>query len=315
MMRSARNFLCMLFVAILIFSATALAQSAPGRTKLPQPEDRDLPQSIALHPGDEIAVSFFDMPELNWHGQIAGDGTAKLPLAGDLHLADLTASQAAHLIDESYKNGNFVLHPQSSVSITGFALNGVSVTGEVAKPGVYPVTGQRTLLDIIAMAGGLTAAADTRVTVQHIDGTRESRVYLPADNAAIQLKDDVRVSPGDKILVPRAGTVYVLGEVTHPGGYLMPYNGRISVLQAIAQADGTLRTSATGNVFLIRRTDDSYTTQHISLHDLYEGKSADFPLVTGDVLYVPFSTAKNFVFNAPQILGALGGAAIYSVRP
>jgi polysaccharide export outer membrane protein len=272
-------------------------------------------QGVPLSPGDSIRVTIFDIPELSLDRvQIGGDGTVKLPLIGNVHVAGMSDSDAAHAIDQAYKQGKYVLHPQSSVVLLNFALNGVSITGEVAKPGNYPVTGSRTLVDIIAIAGGLTPLADTRVTIQHVGGGLEENIFLPTDDGRMTLHNNVKVGPGDRVVVPRAGTVYVLGDVTRPGGYLMQHDGKITVLEAIAQASGTARTAGENSAVLIRRNGDSFTTEHLPLRDMYKGKYHDVVLMAGDVVYVPTSIARNFVVNAPEILGTLAGAAIYSVN-
>jgi polysaccharide export outer membrane protein len=272
-------------------------------------------QNVILSSGDSIRVTFFDMAELNVdHIDVSVDGTVKLPLVGDLHLGGLSPSSAAHLIDDAYRMGKFVRNPQATVLILSFALNGVSVMGEVTKPGNYPVTGPRTLVDMIAMAGGLTVSADTRITLQHANGTISEPISLPLNDGARTLRDDVSVVPGDKIVAQRAGTIYVLGDVSRAGGYLMQYEGRITVLQAIAQAGGSSRVSGERSAYIIRKDGDAVRTERLPLRAMYKGETPDFALSAGDVIYVPSSNTRNFIFNAPQILGTLAGAAIYSVN-
>jgi polysaccharide export outer membrane protein len=201
------------------------------------------------------------------------------------------------------------------VLIQSFASRGVSILGEVVKPGIYPVAGPRSLVDILALAGGLTADADTHLTIQHTDGTAITAVVsIPREDGAKILADDLQVQPGDKVIVSRAGVVYVLGEVGHPGGYVMRHDGQITVLQALAAADGTTRYSNESNAFVIRRTGETFRTERISIRDMYKGKQPDEPLNPEDVLYVPISNMRNFIFNAPNIIGSLAGAAIYSIR-
>jgi polysaccharide export outer membrane protein len=297
----------------LLMTAACLAQATPALDS--RASASASARGITLSPGDSISVTIFDTPELSVpRVQVEKDGNIKLPELGDVHVSGLTASEVAHMIDMAYRDRDLVLNPQSSVVLLNFATNGVSIIGEVAKPGNYPVTGSRTLVDIIAMAGGLTTTADTRVTIQRSNGTLEQNIFLPLDNGAATLRNDVTLSPGDKVVVQRAGTIYVLGDVARPGGYLMQYNGKITALQAVAQASGTSRTSGENNAVLIRRNGDTYTTERLPLRDMYKGKVHDVILSAGDVIYVPASNARNFVFNAPEILGTLAGAAIYSVN-
>lgn len=267
-----------------------------------------------MGPGDTIRISILNAPELSNSYHLESDGTVKLPLVGDVSLGGLTESEAARVVDKAYQDANIVLRPQATVFISDFSLNGVSVVGEVGKPGNYRITGSRTLVDIIAEAGGLSVAADTHITIQRANGAVEDDVSMPLDNAATTLEDNVLVSAGDKVMVRRAGMVYVLGDVSKPGGYLMQHNGRITALQALAQANGTSRTSGENKSVLVRHVGSSYDVRPLRIRDMSKGKAPDIDLVAGDVIYVPASNARNFVFNAPQILGSLAGAAIYSVN-
>ncbi len=139
------------------------------------------------------------------------------------------------LIAGELQKRNFLLQPQVNVLIEEYATQGVSVTGEVQHPGVYSVLGTRTLLDVISMAGGLTNTADTNITIRRRSGTEENvSVNLKNDDARTSLTNNVQVYPGDLVVVPRAGIVYVLGDVNRPGGFTMQNNGKITVLQALA---------------------------------------------------------------------------------
>ncbi len=273
-------------------------------------------EPITILPGDILGVTLFEIPELSRDARVSEDGKVNLPLVGELPVAGLTEVEAAHRVDEAYLLGHFVLHPQASVIVREFASKGVSITGEVVKPNIYPVPGPRSLLDVIALAGGLTQAADTRIAIRRRDGTLDrALVFLPVDNGPLTLEHDTAVAPGDRIVVQRAGMVYVLGEVARPGGYLMQVNGKISVLQALAAAGGFTRIAGENkSVVIERRGGKGYSLQPLRLRDILKGKSGDFALEANDVIYVPSSEAKNFVVNAPQILGTLAGAAIYSLK-
>lgn len=268
---------------------------------------------VLLSPGDAIRVSVFDLPEYLSEVEIEGDGRIKLPQIGDVKVAGLTQSQAAHTIENLYGGRNFIKDPQVSVRILTYAVNGVSITGEVAKPGNYPIAGPRTLLDIVAEAGGLTLMADTCVTIRHANGVTEERT-MPREDATVTLNHDIPIFRGDRIVAARAGMIYVVGDVGHPGGYLMQHDGSITVLQAIALAGGTSRTSGENSAVYLQRNGDSYTHSDLPIRDVYKGLQPDRKLNSGDIIYVPASNTRNVVFNLPQILGTLAGAAIYSVN-
>jgi polysaccharide export outer membrane protein len=134
------------------------------------------------------------------------------------------------------------------------------------------------------------------------------------NDAEQAIKEQVMVNPGDTVVVPKAGIVYVLGDVNRPGGYTMTDNeSRVSLLEALSIAGGAAKTAKLGHARLISKADHSET--QISLGDIEKGKQPDFPMAPGDILYVPFSYAKNLVITSSSgITGAASSAAIYTGR-
>lgn len=122
------------------------------------------------------------------------------------------------------------------------------------------------------------------------------------------------VYPGDTVLVPKAGIVYVLGDVGRPGGYVMQDDSMLTVLQALALAAGANKTAKEDAVRLIRKVNGDYQESAVPLHDIERGKKPDVKLEADDVLFVPFSMAKNMVLGASSILSSTSSAAIYAAR-
>ena len=124
------------------------------------------------------------------------------------------------------------------------------------------------------------------------------------------------VSPGDTIVVPKAGIVYVLGDVNHPGGYLMTNNeSKMTLLEALALAGGVSKTAKQNHARLIRKEGSAtYLDRQFSIGDLQEGKTPDIAMQPGDVIYVPFSFGRNLaIFGAGSIAAAATSAGIYAV--
>jgi protein involved in polysaccharide export with SLBB domain len=125
---------------------------------------KEMPAPIRIAPGDLLHITVFDVPEMTQEVRIGAKGEAQMALIGNIDLAGLTGEEAAEAIARELRNRKLLLSPQVNVLIKEFASQGVSVIGEVQHPGVYQVLGSRSLLDLISMAGGLTSAADTRIT-------------------------------------------------------------------------------------------------------------------------------------------------------
>jgi polysaccharide export outer membrane protein len=270
-------------------------------------------ESILIGPGDMLHVQVFDTPELEQHARVTDDGNVPLIFLGSVHVAGLTPESAALTIGTQLQQKEYLKHPQVTVSIESFATQGVLVSGQVTHPGSYQIDTSRPVLDVISMAGGLTEVADRKVTIER-HGTGERVQYFVSNNPEEAFDHSVLVHPGDKVMVPKAGVVYALGDFARPGGYVMSNNkGQLTALQMLALAGGTPSSAVPSNTHLIRRTADGYTETKIQLSDMQKGKIPDILLQPDDILYVPFSYLKNIATNASAIIAAGAAAAVYTV--
>jgi polysaccharide export outer membrane protein len=184
--------------------------------------------------------------------------------------------------------------------------------GEVKNPGVYPMLGARDLFDFISAAGGATATASKTVAITHRAAPDKQQLVEISNDPARAAKANVRIEPGDTILVGRAGVVYVVGDVGKPGGFLIETNDRLTVLQAIALAQGTNHTAALNASKLLRKTSSGRQEIPIALKKILQSKAADVSLEDGDILFVPPSAGKNVAYRGFEaVVQAATGAAIY----
>ena len=270
---------------------------------------------LHIGPGDLLELAVFDVPELTQVVRVSDTGSATLMLLGALHLDGLTAAEAQALVEYRLRNGNFILDPHVSIIIREYGTQGASVLGEVKKPGVYQVLGGRNLLDIIAEAGGTTPFAGQQATVKRRASPETLTASLSNDPAEL-LARDIELRPGDTVIVPKAGIVYVLGDVGRPGGYVMQNSGRISLLQAVAMAQGVNRTAAKKHTRLIRKTASGVQETTLDLKPVLEGRAADPALEPEDIVYIPPSTAKSIVMHdTPALMQSTASAAIYQAMP
>ena len=124
---------------------------------------------------------------------------------------------------------------------------------------------------------------------------------------------NVPVYPGDTVLVPKADVVYVLGDVNRPGGIAIVTNdSKLSALQALSLAGGTPPNAVPSHSRLIRKqADGSHVELPLQLSAMQKGKEPDIPLQGDDIIYVPFSYARNMAVGAGSLVGATSSAAIY----
>jgi polysaccharide export outer membrane protein len=155
---------------------------------------------------DVVEFSVFKVPELARTAQVAETGTINLPLVGEVQAAGKTAQELER--DLTRKLGaKYLQSPQVTVMIKEYNSQRVTVEGAVKKPGVYPIRGKTTLLQVIATAEGLDATvSDTTVVVfRQIDGKRSAAKFDVAD-IRNGTTPDPPLQSGDVVIAPSSAT-------------------------------------------------------------------------------------------------------------
>jgi polysaccharide export outer membrane protein len=279
------------------------------------PEQKTTPpansSALVIGPGDEVELTVYGAPDLSQHTRVSADGNISMPLIGYVRVAGLSSSEAEAAIETQLRQNNVVNDPQVSVYVKEYTGSGISVAGEVAKPGFYSALGPHRLFDVLQAAGGPTDKAANKVVISHRDQKDATTLYISKDPAEMAASN-VDLQPGDTVVVPKAGIVYVLGEVTRPGGYVLNSTGGITVLQVVAAAGGTTHVASAGKTRLLRRSENGFQEQGIDLKKLLRGKAHDVSVRDQDILFIPSSAVKT-ALNAGALVATLGSAAIYHV--
>ena len=245
--------------------------------------------AVRLGIGDLVEVSVYNVPELATKTRVGSSGDINLPLVDYVHVAGLTIDEAEVAIEKQLDHGGFVKNPHVQLFVQEYTSEGASLLGEIAKPGVYPVLGEQTLFSLISAAGGLSERAGKSITVTRRD---QAPITVPISrNLEEHPESNVRVMPGDTIMVRRADIVYVVGEVIRPSGFLMD-SGHISVLQAMALAGGTTSTAKLSGARIIRKGPSGLTEVPVPLKQLLRAKTDDVQMQADDILFVPTSARK-----------------------
>jgi polysaccharide export outer membrane protein len=269
---------------------------------------------LRLAPGFLLSLNVLDDPDFAGAFRIDEQGDIALPVLGALHVAGETVSEARVQIRRALLENKIINDPQVNLSILEYSAPEVTITGEVANPGKYPLLVPRKLVDVLALAGGTTLLAGNEVQIAR--GNSDSAPVLVHYSKATDPKtlEDAVVHPGDTVQVKRAGIVYVLGAVTRPGGFVMQEEGTLSVLQAISLASGTSQTAKTSTIYILRRNADG-TQVYIALpyKKITKGKSYDVQLHATDVLYVPTSAIKEALIDTQGVLSSAASASIYAL--
>jgi polysaccharide export outer membrane protein len=270
---------------------------------------------LRIGSGDLIEVSMFENPDLSGRYRVDEMGDITVPLIGRVHVDGMTAAEAATKIEQLYVEGQILLPADShaTVFISEYATQGVTINGEVKLPGVYPALGVHKLNDLIAAAGGVTQFAASNVVITHKEdpGNPTTVEYNPS--ALKPIIPDVQILPGDSILIPRAGVVYVGGNVNKPGAYVLDGRRPLTVEEVMALAGNGGHASAMKRVLLVRTLDDGRKESiTIPVNLIYKGKAPDVALIDGDIVYVPTSNGRLVMEQAiNSALGIGTSVAVY----
>jgi polysaccharide export outer membrane protein len=263
-----------------------------------------------ISPGDVVDVKIFGLPEMSQELRVSNAGIIVLPMIGPLTAQGLTTSELEQKIAAALRTGGFLNDPQVNVSAKELRSSGVSVSGEVGKPGIYPVYGSCSLSDLIMVAGGLTPKSGHIVTVTHRDQPN-TPVSVDISSTSVKTGQNVAVFSGDTVVVAKAGVVYVLGDVGHPAGFVMEGDEQMTVLQALASAGGTNKDAKIKAARIIRRSPQGIQELPVPLKEILSAQKQDMELRAGDVLFIPSRNSEGFWRGENSILQAAMMLAVF----
>jgi polysaccharide export outer membrane protein len=194
-------------VALAVPSAGADAQttaSAPPAAHAPAPAGAvPLPAGYVFGADDVIGVLFWREPDMSGDVIVRPDGLIGLPLLGDVPAAGRTPDQLK--TDLQQAAARFITDPNVTILVKQINSRKVFITGEVTTPGAYPLTAPRTVMQLIALAGGLKEYADSKnITIMRTENGRQ-KSYKFNYNTVAQgkaLPQNIQLQPGDTVIVP-----------------------------------------------------------------------------------------------------------------
>ncbi len=317
-------------------------KAAPGSSRSKKkastsPEEMTL-LGYTISPGDLLDVYVVGVPQLSRTYRVSPFGELTLPmLSHPIPAKGLTPNQLSQAIAKALRREQLVSHADVLVTVRSSPSNSVAVTGAVVNPGVYPIYGQTTVLDVVSKAGGLAPdAASTAIVMRgskamQILQMQKASTSTSASGAARASPRIIRVPirhlldtgdqqqnvllyPGDRLDVPRAGIIYVVGAVKRAGGFALTGEKKhLTVLQAIALAGNVTHTAASKRTVIITpnlKSTSGHQEIHVNLKKILAGKAPDRELAAGDILFVPESTGKRVFARA---IAAATTVAIYRV--
>ena len=299
------------------------APAAPGQNEA-SPMVQVRPNYI-LGPNDQILIRAFQVEEIGERPyRIDMDGNVDLPLLGTVKAGGLNLDQLEAELNK--RLAMYVRNPQVSVTVVQYRSEPVFFIGLFRSPGIYPLQGRRTLVDMLSSIGGLQPNASRRLTitrrleygtlplpnavVDKVSGTSTAEVSMGSLHDNVNPAEDIVLLPYDKISVARAEMVFVGGEVGKTGGLELGERDSLSVVQAISLSGGVTREADLQKAHVLRPIVNTSRRAEIpiNLKRVFDGKNNDFPLMQNDLLYVPrkhspLATAgKTALYWAPPLL-------------
>jgi polysaccharide export outer membrane protein len=270
----------------LLLSALCLqaAQEAPG----------NLP-ARPISPNDLLSVTVYGSPELTRSVRVGSDGLIRLPmLAHKMAAAGMLPQELEERVASALNADGILVDPSVTVAIAEYATRPISVAGAVRRPLTYQIFERTTLLEALTRAEGVSPEAGGEILVtrppKNQDKPLIERVSL---KGLIEQGDpalNLVLEGGEEVRVPQLGRVFVVGNVRHPGAFRLEDSTGLSVLKALALAEG-LTPFSTKDAYIYRRTDaaSSPPTMEttIPLRKILDRHAPDVQLEANDVLYIP----------------------------
>ncbi|MGH9466890.1 MAG: SLBB domain-containing protein, partial [Terriglobales bacterium] len=255
-------------------------------------------------PGDLLDVRVFGQPQLSASLRVAPDGVIAPPFLPSMAVAGQTPLDIQSALTQDY--GSLLKHPMVSVRLVENNSRRVSINGVVPRPGVYAFSGNLSLMQALALAGGVNPnAASTEVLLLHQppvqSSTNAQGKLIYTANTELQTINiskiatnpalNVAIHPGDVIDVQPVRQVYISGDVLEPGsGPLIP---RMTVAQLISAAGGMLPQADPAHVRVLRLLPNGRRqTIIVNVGAVQKNKQPEMTLAPDDIVLVPGSTMR-----------------------
>ena len=302
-----------LLVCVFLGIGTAMGQQAPPGQLPANAAAAQLPTSIrpdyVLGPNDQILIRAPQADEINERPfRIDSEGFITLPIVGRVRAGGSTVQALES--DLVVRLREFIREPQVIISVTQFRSEPVFFTGAFRTPGLYPLQGRRTLIEMLSFVGGLQPNASRRIritrraeygpiplsnAVQNPDRkTSTVEISMESLTQNVNPDEDIVLQAYDVVNADRAERVYVSGEVGKVAAIELAERESISVSQALTEAGGFTQFASRDKVRVLRPIlgTNLRAEIEIDLKRVFEGKDIDFPLLPNDVLFVPRASKR-----------------------
>ena len=287
---------------LLAVSVAAFAQVRPslmeevGKANLP---------ALTLHPGDLVAVSVYDAPELTRTIRVDPDGTIRLPLLAEgVKAAGLMPAELEGELVKALKSEQILVDPVVKITVVEYHSRPISVMGAVRKPVTFQADSVVTLLEALSRAEGFTDDAGAEILVTQNDTVHHIAVKALLSGADPAL--NLRLAGNEEVRVPVAGKIFVVGNIRKPGGFPVRDPADQTVLKMVAFSEGLMPFSQKIAYIVRRKEGEKAQEIPIELAKIMERKSPDVTLEIGDILYVPDNKTRRSTMSILDRVAGFG---------
>ena len=272
------------------------------------------PSDYLLGSGDLLEITVFESESLNTTTRVSSRGYVTLPLLGQIKVKGLTAREAEVKIEDLYR-AKYIKDPHVSVFVEEHLSQRVTLVGQFKQPGTYEYPSKQSLLDVMALGGGLTDKAGHTVQVRrHSVRPDEPNVLLvDLDDLINQGRTDlnVEIRGGDIIFAPEAGHFFVDGAIRRPGSY--PIKDNLVLREALLAAGGIAPWGLKDSLVLIRVVEG---TQRKAIEiDLSKPENQEMKIKDADIIVVKTSSWGKMVHGSGIWIGLPGFAGVGYKNP
>lgn len=277
------------------------AASAAGQARLPGsplgPTDAGAnlpPRPIGA--GDLLSISVYGAPELSRTARVSQEGTIHLAMIkGPIVARGVTPAELEQRVSAALSEARILVDPYVVIAIAEYATHPIRVAGAVRHPLTFDSTGPVTLLEALTRAEGLSGDAGAEILVTRTGPGPDSGPAKGPFTQRIAVKDliesadpvaNVILQGGEEVRVPEAGRVFVVGNVKKPGAFPVGDGAGISVLEALALAEG-LAPFPTKLAYIYRPGDGGKKEIEVPLRKIMDRQAPDVALTAGDIFYIP----------------------------
>jgi polysaccharide export outer membrane protein len=288
-------------------------------------------QDYRVGPGDSLGIRVFGLSAFDQTIRVSNSGKIHVPHLGILKVADLTPFQIQTKIAQQLIERDLLKDPWVQVRIAQYRAHPVYILGEVMQPGQYLLKNDMYVMDLLSLAAGFNEVASKigylyRRKIEPSDAVAEDDppILLTAEEAieidfqqlyaGTKPELNIKLRGGDVIYVPERKPSYyfVVGSVNKSGAFEMPFEQKVLVTQAIAEAGGPLKTAKMSKGMLLRYNEDGKRQEFaVDFKAILKGKEPDFPLLPSDIIFVPGSSAKTLGYGLLNMIPRLAQTAIF----